>query len=100
MPDTRIANQTIQLQNDHPDINVALTTRQGEAPGIEYLDVEVTAASPTRPDPITLSWEQPSIDMQLRTGTQWRYALCGMGSGRLRASAAQQAPLLHVQLRG
>jgi len=90
---TEIAGCSIELKHDNPGMKVDLTTRKGEEPGIEYLDLTLTAKEPTRPNPIKLQWVTKSIDMQLRTGTQWRYTLCGMGSGKMRASAAQQAPV-------
>lgn len=93
MTTVSIANCSIAVKHENPGMKVTLTPRQGEVPGVEYLDFTLTAKEATRPNSIKLEWVTKSIDMQLRTGTQWRYTLCGMGSGKLRASAAQQAPV-------
>ncbi|HAS82451.1 MAG TPA: alpha-galactosidase [Verrucomicrobia bacterium] len=88
-----IANCKIEVAHTNPGINVRLTARQGECPGIEYLDVELSAATPTRPAPITLRWELPVVDMHQRTCANAQTKLCGMGRPRTQCSAAHEAPV-------
>jgi alpha-galactosidase len=93
MTTTRIANLTVTATHDHPDLEVRLTPRAGEEPGLEYLDLTVTAKTPTRPTPITLHWEYPVINVHQRTCALAATQLCGMGRPRTRCSAAHDAPV-------
>lgn len=88
-----IANCDVNIENDNPDINVTLTPRSGEKPGIDYLDVRMTAETPTRPDTITLFWEHKAINCHHRTSAEWQYKVCGMGRPKTQASAAKNAPV-------
>lgn len=90
---TMIANCDIEVHCDDSDFKVSLTPRQGEVPGIEYLDVDVTCNEPKRPSSVTLAWEYKTIDVHQRTCAQWQTKLCGMGRPRTKASAAQNAPV-------
>jgi alpha-galactosidase len=83
----------IKLQHDNPGLHVTLSPRPGEQPGISYLDVHVTAATPTRPKPITLHWEHKVIDVHHRTCALAQTKLCGMGRPKTRSSAANNAPV-------
>ena len=81
------------VEHDNPGVTVTLDARAGEAPGIEYLDVHVTCAAPTRPRPITVRWEYPVVNVHHRTGSQPQTRLTGMGRPRVRCSAAREAPV-------
>lgn len=93
---TEIANLAINVTNDNAAVAVVLTPRQGECPGISYLDITVSAATPTRPSPISLVWEQKLVDAHYGAGTQRHWNLGGMGSRRLKSSAANQAPVISM----
>ena len=88
-----LASLNIQVINDTPGLAVTLTPRHGEADGIDYLDIQVRAATPTRPKPIMLFWEYPVHSVHQRTCTEAQTKLCGMGRPRTRASAAHGAPV-------
>ena len=81
------------VEHDHPDVRVALSVQPGETAGVDYLDVEVTCATPARPGPITIRWEYPVIDVHQRTCALAPTKLCGMGRPRTRCSAARDAPV-------
>ncbi len=91
-----IANCAIEVNHDNPGIDVCLSARPGECPGIEYLDVKVSATTPTRPTPISLVWEQKLLDAHYGAGAQRYWNLGGMGSRRLKASAASQSPAISM----
>jgi alpha-galactosidase len=88
-----IADCTITLEHDNPGLEISLTPRAGEAPGIEYLDFTLSAKEPIRPNPITLIWDYKSIDVHQRTCTEHRPNLGGCGRARTRSSAARGAPV-------
>jgi len=88
-----IANCAISIEHDNPGLEVRITPRPGEEPGVEYLDFAISADTPVRPNPITLYWEQKTIDMHQRTCALDRSKLCGMGRPRTRSSAACNAPV-------
>ena len=88
-----LAGLQIQVEHDNPGLTVQLTPRPGEAPGIEYLDFTLTSATPLRPKPIILKWEQPVIHVHQRTGSVPQTKLCGMGRPRVKCSAAHEAPV-------
>jgi alpha-galactosidase len=90
---TRVAGCNVEVMHDNPDIEVRLTPRSGEADGIDYLDIHVSSSTPRRPNPITICWEYPVINVHHRTGTQAQTKLCGMGRPRTRASATRDAPV-------
>lgn len=89
----RIAGIPIKAEHDNPGLSVQLTPRGGEVPGIEYLDVVLSSATPIRPKPVTIRWEMPVINMHQRTCAQEQTRLCGMGRPRTKCSAAQNAPV-------
>lgn len=89
----KIAHCTLDVKHDNPGLEVALTPRAGEEPGIEYLDVEVTSPTPVRPNSVTLWWEMPVIKVHQRTCALAQTKLCGMGRPRTRTSAARDAPV-------
>jgi alpha-galactosidase len=93
---TEIANLTIDIKNDNHAIAVTLSPRAGEYPGVWYLDVSVNAATPARPTPISLVWEQKLVDIHYGAGAHRHWNLGGMGSRRLKASAASQAPAISM----
>ncbi|MBT7068603.1 MAG: alpha-galactosidase [Verrucomicrobia bacterium] len=93
MTTASIANCPVTLQHDNPGMEVTLTPRQGEAPGIDYIDVALTATEPTRPNSIMLTWDYKSIDVHQRTCTEQRPNLGGCGRARTRSSAARGAPV-------
>ncbi len=93
MTTTRIANFTLALDNDTPGLEVQLTPRTGEEPGIEYLDILVTSETPTRPEQINLTWEFPLVDTHHRTTTMQPTQLCAFGRPRVNSSATTQAPV-------
>lgn len=88
-----IADCTIFAEHDNPGMDVQLASRQGEETGIGYLDVIVTAGEAVRPNPITLHWEYPVINVHQRTCALAQTKLCGMGRPRTRCSAAHDAPV-------
>ena len=96
MTTTRIAGQNVQIQHENDTLSVELTPRAGECPGVSYLDIKVSAATPTRPSPISLVWEQKMVDIHYGAGAQRHWNLGGMGSRRLKASAASQAPAISM----
>lgn len=93
MPDTHIAGVTVQTDPDNPTLNIRLAPREGETDGIAYLDVAITAETAVRPNPITLHWQYPVIDVHQRTCALDRSKLCGMGRPRTRCSAARDVPV-------
>ncbi len=93
MSNATIFGYSIQAEHSNEGLDVRLAARPGEAPGIEYLDVRVCAKSPLRPRPITLRWEYPALEAHHRTGATAPTQLCGMGRPRVRAGAAQNAPV-------
>ncbi|MDT8392151.1 MAG: alpha-galactosidase [Lentisphaeria bacterium] len=93
MTPVTIANCQIDVEMDNPGMEVTLTPRFSEAPGVEYLDVSITAKTPTRPNPVTLKWDYKTINAHQRACTEWQYKLCGMGRPRTQASAAKNAPV-------
>ena len=88
-----IANCPIEIKHDNPGMEVTLTPRAGEAPGIDYIDFTLTAQEPTRPHSITLIWDYKSIDVHQRTCTEQHPSLGGCGRARTRSSAARGAPV-------
>lgn len=93
MTTASIAGYLIEVEHDNPGLTVQLTPRAGEAPGIEYLDLTLTGSTPARPNPITLKWEYPVINVHQRTCALSAPKLCGMGRPRTKSSAAQDAPV-------
>ena len=93
MTTNQIAGLSLEVEHDNPAMNVQLTTRGGEEPGIEYLDFKITAEMPTRPNPVTIHWEYPVINVHQRTCALPQPKLCGMGRPRTRCSAARDAPV-------
>lgn len=91
-----IAGCIIETKHDNPGIEVRLSKRNGEEPGIEYLDFEIAAKTPTRPNAITLEWEQKMVDLHYAAGTQRHWNLGGMGTRRLKSSAASNAPVFSM----
>ena len=90
---TEIAGCSIEIKHDNPNMEVTLTPRKGEEPGIDYLDFKLTAQEPTRPKSITLIWDYKSINVHQRTCTEERPNLGGCGRARTRSSAACHAPV-------
>lgn len=88
-----IANMQVEVEHDNPGLDVALSTRPGEEPGVEYLDIAVTCDEPVRPNPVKIHWQYKAIDVHHRTGTQWQTMLLNMGNHHVRSSAARQAPV-------
>lgn len=88
-----VAGLNIKLEHDNPAFTGRLTPRAGEEPGIAYLDFKMTAKTATRPNPVTVLWEHPVINMHQRTGTAPQTKLCGMGRPRIPCSAAHEAPV-------
>jgi alpha-galactosidase len=93
MTTTRIAGVPIDVEHDNPGLTVQLTARAGEVAGVEYLDVTMSSATPVRPNPVTLQWIMPVINMHQRTCAQEQTKLCGMGRPKTKCSAAQNAPV-------
>lgn len=89
----KIAGVSPTLEHDNPSLDVQFTPHRGEAPGIEYLDLRIAAKAPVRPNPITIRWEYPVINVHQRTCALSAPKLCGMGRPRTRCSAAQDAPV-------
>ena len=93
---TTIAGCSIKANHNNPDMELLLTSRAGEAPGVEYLDISLSAGKPTRPSPIALIWEHKLVDVHYASGTQRHWNLGGMGSRRLKSSAANNAPVVSM----
>jgi alpha-galactosidase len=93
MTTARIADFSVSIEHDNPALDIELTRRAGGETGIEYLDVRVSAAEAVRPNPVTLHWEYPVINVHQRTCALAQSKLCGMGRPRTRSSAAQNAPV-------
>ncbi len=93
IPLATIAGQQIFADGVLPECKLNLTTRKDTTDGIAYLTFELQSETPVRPDPITLYWEMPTIDMHHRTSTDRKTQLCGMGRPRIKSSAAQNAPV-------
>jgi len=92
MAKPKIQDCEIRVEHDNPGFDVKLDMRQGEEPGIEYLDVVVTTPQATRPNPIKILWEYPAINVHHRTGSVWQTKACGMGRPRVQTAAARNAP--------
>jgi alpha-galactosidase len=96
MTTVTIAGCVISAKHDNPGMKVRLTARKGEKPGIEYLDFKLSARTAARPKPIVLEWEHKVKDVHYATGTQRSWNLGGMGSRRLKSSAASNAPVISM----
>ncbi len=92
-PLATIAGQAIYAEGLLPELELTLTTREDATEGIAYLDLALQSDTPVRPEPITLYWEMPTINMHHRTCADSKTKLCGMGRPRIKSSAAQNAPV-------
>ncbi|MFU8780852.1 MAG: glycoside hydrolase family 36 protein, partial [Kiritimatiellia bacterium] len=91
---TQIAGCNIHVEGLLPERNLTLTPVATADAGIYELQVELQADTPIRPTPISLIWEHKLVDAHYGAGPQRLWNLGGMGSRRLKSSAASMAPVI------